>query len=89
KMICFFIFFYVLLIPSTIINALAEDNIKPDTLYGHLKKTDDTSELVTSHIIGSSVKTVSHILSSSPSELAKQVTSYALGKFNGSLSSEA
>ncbi|MBD2812452.1 inverse autotransporter beta domain-containing protein [Xenorhabdus sp. Vera] len=89
KMICFFIFFYVLLIPSTIINALAEDNIKPDTLYGHLKKTDDTSELVTSHIIGSSVKTVSHILSSSPSELAKQATSYALGKFNGSLSSEA
>ncbi|SFU95917.1 inverse autotransporter beta domain-containing protein [Xenorhabdus koppenhoeferi] len=89
KMICFFIFFYVLLIPSTIINALAEDNIKPDTLYDHLEKTDDTSELVTSHIIGSSVKTVSHILSSSPSELAKQATSYALGKFNGSLSSEA
>nr|WP_269146879.1 inverse autotransporter beta domain-containing protein [Xenorhabdus nematophila] len=40
-------------------------------------------------MIGSNVKTVSHILSSSPSEFAKQATSYALGQFNSALSSEA
>ncbi|OKP03997.1 inverse autotransporter beta domain-containing protein [Xenorhabdus eapokensis] len=85
KIISLFIFFYALFIPSTVINALAGAD---DKLYTHLQKTNDTSALSSPHTIVSNVQTVSHILSSSPSELAKQAKSYALGKFNSSLSSE-
>ncbi|WP_416776193.1 inverse autotransporter beta domain-containing protein [Xenorhabdus budapestensis] len=88
KIISFFLFIYILFTPSTVINALAKDNIKPEKLHTHLKKTNDTSELDIPHVIGSNVQRVSHILSSSPSELVEQATSYALGKFNSALSSE-
>ncbi|WP_053067891.1 inverse autotransporter beta domain-containing protein [Xenorhabdus khoisanae] len=89
KIIGFFIFFYALFMPSTVINALAEANVKADDkLYAHLQKTNDTSVLSAPHNIVSNAQTVSHILSSSPSELAEQATSYALGKINNTLSSE-
>ncbi|CDL79452.1 inverse autotransporter beta domain-containing protein [Xenorhabdus cabanillasii] len=88
RIISFFLFFYTLFTPSTTINASAEDNIKPEKLYTHLKKTNDTSEPDIPHVIGSNIQRVSHILSSSPSELVEQATSYALGKFNSALSSE-
>ncbi|WP_340613571.1 inverse autotransporter beta domain-containing protein [Xenorhabdus thailandensis] len=88
KIIGFFIFFYVLFMPSTVSNALAETNVKTDDkLYTHLKK-NDTSDLNAPHVIISNIQKASHILSSSPSELAKQAKSYALGKFNSTLSSE-
>ncbi|MEQ1975961.1 inverse autotransporter beta domain-containing protein [Xenorhabdus sp. SGI240] len=89
KIIGFFIFFYVLFMPSTIINALAEATVKTDDkLYTHFKKKNDTSDLSSPHIIISNIQKASHILSSSPSELAEQAKSYALGKFNNTLSSE-
>ncbi|WP_052189367.1 MULTISPECIES: inverse autotransporter beta-barrel domain-containing protein [Xenorhabdus] len=89
KIIGFFLLIYTLFTPSTIINALAEANIKPEKLHTHLEKTNDTSELDIPHVIGSNVQRVSHILSSSPSKLVEQATSYALGKFNSTVSSEA
>ncbi|PHM75259.1 inverse autotransporter beta domain-containing protein [Xenorhabdus kozodoii] len=89
KMINLFIVFYTLFMPSTVINALAETNGKTDNnLPIHLQKTTDTSKLIPPHTIISNVQAVNHILSSSPSELAEQAKSYALGKVNSTLSSE-
>ncbi|WP_340615763.1 inverse autotransporter beta domain-containing protein [Xenorhabdus entomophaga] len=88
KVIGFFIFFYALLILPAMVNALAESSIKTGTSDAHLQKTNDASELGTPHVIGSNIQTVSNILFSSPSELAEQAKSYALGKFNSTISSE-
>ncbi|PHM47458.1 inverse autotransporter beta domain-containing protein [Xenorhabdus miraniensis] len=88
KMIRFFIFFYALFMPSTIINAVAENNPKNDKLYTQLAKNDETSELDIPQVTGSNIHRVSQILSAPPSELVEQAKSYALGKFNSTLSSE-
>ncbi|AOM41931.1 inverse autotransporter beta domain-containing protein [Xenorhabdus hominickii] len=55
----------------------------------NLKNTNALSESDAPNIIASNIQTVGNILSSSPSELAEQAKSYALGKFNGTVSSEA
>ncbi|MCC8365546.1 inverse autotransporter beta domain-containing protein [Xenorhabdus sp. PB61.4] len=88
KTISFFVFFYILLMPSSVFNASAENNIKSEDVYTHFKQTSDTSELDTSPIIDNTARTVSHILSSSSSELVDQATSYTLNKFNSTVSSE-
>ncbi|WP_426576814.1 inverse autotransporter beta domain-containing protein [Xenorhabdus stockiae] len=88
KTISFFVFFYTLLMPSSVFNASAENNIKSEDVYTHFKQTSDTSELDTSPIIDNTARTVSHILSSSSSELVDQATSYTLNKFNSTVSSE-
>ncbi|MBD2785903.1 inverse autotransporter beta domain-containing protein [Xenorhabdus sp. DI] len=88
KLIVFFIFFYALLIPSIMINALAEGNVTTGKSYPHLQKNNDTSKSDTPYVFVKNIQTINHILSSSPSELAEQAKSYALGKFNGTVSSE-
>uniref|UniRef100_UPI000A323628 hypothetical protein n=1 Tax=Xenorhabdus beddingii TaxID=40578 RepID=UPI000A323628 len=54
-----------------------------------VKKNSDTSNADTPNIITRNLQTVSNILSSSPAELAEQAKSYALGKFNRTVASEA
>ncbi|WP_340607879.1 inverse autotransporter beta domain-containing protein [Xenorhabdus bharatensis] len=88
KTISFFVFFYTLLMPSSVFNASAEDTIKSEDVYTHFKKASDTSELDTPPDIDNTARTVSHILSSSSSELVEQATSYTLNKFNSTVSSE-
>ncbi|WP_053067959.1 inverse autotransporter beta domain-containing protein [Xenorhabdus khoisanae] len=53
------------------------------------KKHFDTSEFDTPNIIARNIHTMSNMLSSSPSELADQAKSYALGKLNSVASFEA
>ncbi|MGJ0577422.1 inverse autotransporter beta domain-containing protein [Xenorhabdus bovienii] len=55
----------------------------------NLQNTNTPSESDTTNIISRNIQTVGNILSSSPSDLAEQAKSYALGKFNGTVSSEA
>ncbi|MDC9593266.1 inverse autotransporter beta domain-containing protein [Xenorhabdus sp. IM139775] len=88
RSIVFFVLFYTLLIPSTMINALAEGNIITEKSYAHLKKNNDNSKSDTPYVLVNNIQTVSHVLSSSPSELAEQAKSYALSKVNGTVSSE-
>uniref|UniRef100_UPI00111C362B hypothetical protein n=1 Tax=Xenorhabdus beddingii TaxID=40578 RepID=UPI00111C362B len=85
----FFILFYILLIPPAIANALAEGNMKTAKPYTHSQKNNDISEIDTPHVVSSHIQTISNILTSSPAELAEQAKSYALGKFNRTVTSEA
>ncbi|PHM49435.1 inverse autotransporter beta domain-containing protein [Xenorhabdus miraniensis] len=89
KIILFFIFFYALFMPSAIINAVAENNPQNDKLHTQLAKNDETSEPDMPQIIGSKIHSVNRLLSTSPAELVEQAKSYALGKFNSTVSSEA
>ncbi|MDC9597586.1 inverse autotransporter beta domain-containing protein [Xenorhabdus anantnagensis] len=52
------------------------------------ENTNDTPESDTPNLIARNIQTVGNILSSSPSDLAEQAKSYALGKFNSTISSE-
>ncbi|MDE9480465.1 inverse autotransporter beta domain-containing protein [Xenorhabdus bovienii] len=53
------------------------------------QKNNDTSEPDTPNSIAIHLQTAGNMLSSSPSELAEQAKSYALGKLNSSVNSEA
>ncbi|MDE9437177.1 inverse autotransporter beta domain-containing protein [Xenorhabdus bovienii] len=53
------------------------------------QKNNDTSEPDTPNVIARHLQTAGNMLSSSPSELAEQAKSYALGKLNSSVNSEA
>ncbi|OTA15590.1 hypothetical protein Xvie_02672 [Xenorhabdus vietnamensis] len=52
------------------------------------KNANDISESDTPGLIARNIQTVGNILLSSPSDLAEQAKSYALGKFNSTISSE-
>ncbi|MDE9483459.1 inverse autotransporter beta domain-containing protein [Xenorhabdus bovienii] len=54
-----------------------------------IQKSDDISEPDTPNSIARHLQTAGNMLSSSPSELAEQAKSYALGKLNSSINSEA
>ncbi|MDX7993262.1 inverse autotransporter beta domain-containing protein, partial [Xenorhabdus littoralis] len=54
-----------------------------------MNKNNDASESGTPNVIASNIQTVSNMLSSSPSQLAEQAKSYALGKINSTVASEA
>ncbi|MDX7986156.1 hypothetical protein FE392_02230 [Xenorhabdus sp. 12] len=117
KFIVFFVFLYTLLIPSTMINAFAEEHLSTAKTLSqeidakdnmaiqvnalnqknlnsithkenHIKKNNETLHAESTDYIVKNLHTASHILSSSPSELAEQARSYALGKFNNTVSSE-
>jgi adhesin/invasin len=88
KIIVFFIFFYALFVALSISNASEEHNSKPEKPDTHLKQTHDTDESGIPHLIAGHIQTVENILTSSPSELKEQAKSYALGKFNSTVSSE-
>ncbi|MCC8365219.1 inverse autotransporter beta domain-containing protein [Xenorhabdus sp. PB61.4] len=89
KIIRFFIFLYALFMPSAIINAVAENNIQNNQLNAQLAKSDKTSEPDIPPIIGNNVHMVNSLLSTPSSELIEQAKSYALGKVNNTISSEA
>ncbi|MDC9623866.1 inverse autotransporter beta domain-containing protein [Xenorhabdus sp. XENO-7] len=88
KIIGIFIFIYALLIPSTITSALAKGDIRHETSHPYSKETQDTPEFDAQNFIVNNLQTMSQVLSSSPSELKTQATSYALGKLNSTLLSE-
>ncbi|CDG19509.1 inverse autotransporter beta domain-containing protein [Xenorhabdus doucetiae] len=91
-----------LLLPSSITNSIADSNIKAgrvypqeidntDTRVGDLnknRKNNQASDSDTPNAIARNIQAASNILSSSPSELAEQAKSYAVGKFNSTISSE-
>ncbi|MDC9583385.1 inverse autotransporter beta domain-containing protein, partial [Xenorhabdus sp. PR6a] len=91
-----------LLLPSSITNAIADSNIEAgrvypqeidntDTRVGDLnknRKNNQASDSDTPNAIARNIQAASNILSSSPSELAEQAKSYAVGKFNSTISSE-
>ncbi|MDE9519443.1 inverse autotransporter beta domain-containing protein [Xenorhabdus bovienii] len=54
-----------------------------------IQKSDDISEPDTPNSIARHLQTAGNMLSSSPAELAEQAKSYALGKLNSSINSEA
>ncbi|MDE9495185.1 inverse autotransporter beta domain-containing protein [Xenorhabdus bovienii] len=54
-----------------------------------IQKNEDISEPDTPNSIARHLQTAGNMLSSSPAELAEQAKSYALGKLNSSISSEA
>ncbi|MBD2815597.1 inverse autotransporter beta domain-containing protein [Xenorhabdus sp. Flor] len=54
-----------------------------------IQNADKISEHQLPDFITRNIKTVGNILSSSPSQLAEQAKSYALGKFNSTIASEA
>ncbi|PHM48755.1 inverse autotransporter beta domain-containing protein [Xenorhabdus miraniensis] len=56
---------------------------------GDFKKNNNDSESDIPNVITDNIQTVSDILSSSPSDLAEQAKSYALDKFNNTITSEA
>ncbi|MBC8953881.1 inverse autotransporter beta domain-containing protein [Xenorhabdus sp. PB62.4] len=56
---------------------------------GDFKKNNNNSESDIPNAITDNIQTVSDMLSSSPSELAEQAKSYALDKFNNTITSEA
>ncbi|MDX8000151.1 hypothetical protein FE394_13285, partial [Xenorhabdus sp. Reich] len=97
RAIVIFSVLYTLMIPSTVTNAFADDNPtgkspfsqqidnKADTFK---KKDNNTLNNKTENLIANNIRTVSKILSFSPSELTEQAKSYALGKVNSTVTSE-
>ncbi|OKP05653.1 inverse autotransporter beta domain-containing protein [Xenorhabdus eapokensis] len=81
------IVFYTLFMIISMSNASEVHNINPEKPNAHLKQTHNTAETDISHIIAGHIQTFGNVLSS-PSNLAEQAKSYALGKFNSTLSSE-
>ncbi|WP_415843342.1 inverse autotransporter beta domain-containing protein, partial [Xenorhabdus thuongxuanensis] len=69
-------------------NASEVHNINPEKPDAHLKQTHNTTEADISHILAGNIQTFGNVLSS-PSNLAEQAKSYALGKFNSTVFSEA
>ncbi|CDG19836.1 putative invasin [Xenorhabdus poinarii G6] len=108
NIIGFFIFIYALLLPSTLMNAFAEDHLTTGGIYTKAENnkdnvdlfvnesskkrihdnTNETSKYGTPHFIARNLQTVGNILSSSPADLTEQAKSYALGKFNSTITSE-
>ncbi|CDG19504.1 inverse autotransporter beta domain-containing protein [Xenorhabdus doucetiae] len=96
--IFFFTVLGLLLLPSSMINAIADGNIEAGRAYpqeidnknrkDNLGKNQNSSNADTPQLIASNIQTVSNILSSSPSELTEQAKSYALGKLNSTVASE-
>ncbi|WP_338884125.1 inverse autotransporter beta domain-containing protein [Xenorhabdus sp. TH1] len=80
--------FFALFMIISMSNASEVHNINPEKPVTHLKQTNNTTTADTSHNVTGYIKTLSNVLSS-PSNLAEQAKSYALGKFNNTVSSEA
>ncbi|MDC9595699.1 inverse autotransporter beta domain-containing protein [Xenorhabdus anantnagensis] len=82
--------FYTLLIASTMTSAFSDGNPLNSSINkeARLKENNDTSESDAPNVIAKNIQTIGNILSSSPSDLAEQAKSYALGKFNSTVSSE-
>ncbi|PHM63729.1 inverse autotransporter beta domain-containing protein [Xenorhabdus ishibashii] len=82
------IVFYTLFMIISMSNASEVHNINPEKPDTHLKQTHNTTEADISHILAGNIQTFGNVLSS-PSNLAEQAKSYALGKFNSTVFSEA
>ncbi|MEQ1976053.1 inverse autotransporter beta domain-containing protein [Xenorhabdus sp. SGI240] len=80
--------FFALFMIISMSNASEVHNINPAKPDTHLEQMHKTIEAGTSHSIAGHIQTLGNVLSS-PSNLAEQAKSYALGKFNNTVSSEA
>ncbi|MDE9566283.1 inverse autotransporter beta domain-containing protein [Xenorhabdus bovienii] len=79
------IFLIILLVLSAITNASVEHSVQSEKHETHLNNSHDPDTL---QVIDNNIQTAKYILSSSPSELKEKATSYALGRFNNTVSSE-
>ncbi|MBC8949321.1 inverse autotransporter-like protein with beta domain [Xenorhabdus ehlersii] len=90
KFIRFSLYIGSLLLPFIATNTLAigEKNTEQQTQTVANENQLDNRGDGTAGLIAQNIQTVSRVLSSSPSQLTEQAKSYALGKLNGTISSE-
>ncbi|SFN76092.1 inverse autotransporter beta domain-containing protein [Xenorhabdus japonica] len=97
KFVRFLVFIYsILIFPLTSLSAFAVDGKKYEhQLQKKLLENQESEnnlndkENETAGLIARNIRTVSNVLSSSPSELTEQAKAYALGKINSAVNSEA
>ncbi|MEQ1965446.1 inverse autotransporter beta domain-containing protein, partial [Xenorhabdus khoisanae] len=85
KIISLIIFFYTLFMLSAMTSASVEHSVKSEKQETYLNNVHEPD---TFQIIPNNIQIAKYILSSSPSELKEKATSYAMGKFNNTVSSE-
>ncbi|WP_338885478.1 inverse autotransporter beta domain-containing protein [Xenorhabdus sp. TH1] len=79
-----FFFLYTLLVPYTITNSFADSYLASEKKESVKKNNPPPPSVITKNI-----QMAGNILSSSPSELAEQAKSYAIGQFNSAVASGA
>ncbi|WP_338802956.1 inverse autotransporter beta domain-containing protein [Xenorhabdus griffiniae] len=77
-----FFFLYTLLVPYTITNSFADNYLASEKKESVKKNNHPPPSVITKNI-----QMAGNILSSSPSELAEQAKSYAIGQFNSTVAS--
>ncbi|MBE8595133.1 inverse autotransporter beta domain-containing protein [Xenorhabdus sp. BG5] len=77
-----FFFLYTLLVPYTITNSFADSHLGSEKKESVKKNNHPPPSVITKNI-----QMAGNILSSSPSELAEQAKSYAIGQFNSTVAS--